>query len=117
MMENVIYNELVRGGAKVDVGVVDNDVLVNGKRNRSPLEIDFVVNAGMERIYVQSAYAIPDAEKRNQETMPLRKIVDGFRKVVIVGGSEPFRIDENGIAFVGVIDFLLEPDVLWRTRR
>lgn len=117
LMENVIYNELVRGGAKVDVGVVDNDVLVNGKRNRSPLEIDFVVNAGMERIYVQSAYAIPDAEKRNQETMPLRKIGDGFRKVVIVGGSEPFRIDENGIAFVGVIDFLLEPDVLWRGRR
>jgi len=75
-------------------------------------EIDFVVNTGFEKLYIQRAFDIPDDEKRRQETFSLRKTRDAFRKLVVVGGDQPFYTDEDGISFVGVIPFLLDKTIL-----
>lgn len=113
LMENVIYNELVRRGYSVDVGVVPFETRASGKHEIRRYEIDFVINKADERIYVQSAYAIPDSEKRAQETFSLRHVGDSFRKVVITGNlrEKPWR-DENGIVFIGAMEFLLDPKCL-----
>ena len=76
-------------------------------------EIDFVINRGPKQMYIQSAYSIPTAEKREQETFALRHTGDSFRKVVIT--NDPFQTrtyDDNGIAYIGLIDFLLNPKSL-----
>ena len=83
-MENVIYNELRMRGYSVDIGVVpiaekDED----GKVIRKQLEVDFICNLGSGRYYIQSAYSIPDEQKRTQETRPFTKIDDSFKKIVI----------------------------------
>lgn len=113
LMENVIYNELVARGYGVDVGVVEvrrrNTV---GENVLSHLEIDFVVNTGMRKVYVQSAFMIHDDDKRRQETASLRASGDFFRKIVVVSGSRPPVYDEDGIVYVGVIPFLLDPSIL-----
>ena len=113
LMENVVYNELIRRGYSVDVGVVQLETRVSGKHEIRQYEIDFVVNQADERIYIQSAYAIPDSEKRAQETFSLRHVSDNFRKVVITGNlhEKPWR-DDNGIIFMGVMSFLLDPHSL-----
>ena len=111
-MENVIYTELLRRGYAVDVGVVETVTRVNGRQERRQHEIDFVVNMSFRKIYIQSALEIPDAEKESQETFSLRNSGDFFRKLVIVGGSQPLRANEDGIFFVGVIPFLLDPSIL-----
>ena len=113
LMENVIYNELIRRGYSVDVGVVQLETRAAGKHEIRQYEIDFVVNQADERIYIQSAYAIPDPEKRAQETFSLRRVNDNFRKVVITGNlhEKPWR-DENGITFIGIMTFLLNPHSL-----
>lgn len=110
LMENVIYCELLRRGYSVDVGVVQHETRVNGKHEIRQCEIDFVVNKGDEKIYIQSAYAIPDPEKRSQETFSLRHSGDSFRKVVITGNlhEKPWR-DNDGITFIGIMPFLLDP--------
>ncbi len=113
LMENVIYNELVRREYAVDVGVVPLETRISRKHEIRQYEIDFVVNKANERIYVQSAYAIPDPEKRAQETFPLRHVGDSFRKVVITGNlHEKPWCDENGIVFIGAMAFLLDPKSL-----
>ena len=112
MMENVIYNELRMRGYSVDVGivpVVEKDS--SGKMVRKQLEVDFICNMGSSRYYIQSAWSIPDEEKRIQETRPLRKIDDAFRKIIITGDPAPARYDENGILTVNVYDFLLNPRI------
>ena len=113
LMENVIYTELIRRGYSVDVGVVQLETRSEGKHEIRQYEIDFVVNLADERIYIQSAYAIPDSEKRAQETFSLRHVNDNFRKVVITGNlhEKPWR-DENGITFIGIMPFLLDPHSL-----
>ena len=113
LMENVIYTELIRRGYSVDVGVVQLETRASGKHEIRQYEIDFVVNLADERIYIQSAYAIPDSEKRAQETFSLRHVNDNFRKVVITGNlhEKPWR-DENGITFIGIMPFLLDPHSL-----
>ena len=113
LMENVIYVELIRRGYSVDVGVVHLETRASGKHEIRQYEIDFVVNLADERIYIQSAYAIPDSEKRAQETFSLRHVNDNFRKVVITGNlhEKPWR-DENGITFIGIMPFLLDPHSL-----
>lgn len=113
LMENVIYCELVRRGYPVDVGVVMQNTSRNGKHELRQYEIDFVVNHGPKQMYIQSAYSIPTAEKREQETFSLRHTGDAFRKVVIT--NDPFQnrtYDDNGIAYIGLIDFLLDPHSL-----
>lgn len=108
IMENVIYNELRYRGFSVDVGVVEfNYKDSEGKSKRKQLEIDFVCNQGNDRIYIQSAYALPTAEKIEQETRGLIRTKDSFRKIVVVKDSIVPRKDENGIQFVGVEEFLL----------
>ena len=109
-MENVIYNELRMRGYRVDVGVVpiaekDKD----GKVVRKALEVDFVCNLGSARYYIQSAYSLPDEEKRNQEIRPFRKIDDSFKKIVVTKDIVPTHYDENGILTVNIYEFLLNP--------
>ena len=113
IMENVIFNELVRRGYSVDVGMVTTNPTINGVRTQATSEIDFVINKASERIYVQSAFSIPDAEKRAQETCSLRNVRDSFRKVVITGDAyETPWMDQNGILFIGLKAFLLDPHSL-----
>ena len=113
IMENIIYNELRRRGCKVDVGMMEQRLVdKEGKWQRKQLEVDFVVNEGNLRYYVQSALALPDEEKRNQEMASLLKINDSFKKIIIVKDDiKPWR-DDNGILTVGLFDFLMAPEIL-----
>ena len=106
-MENVIYNELRNRGYNVDVGVVTfNGKDAEGKSYRSQLEVDFVCNKGNERIYLQSALALPTQEKIDQETNSLRRIGDGFQKIVVTGDHSLTSHDDHGILFINIYDFL-----------
>lgn len=112
IMENVLYNELTVRGFDVDVGVVTGYEQASGRSVRVQREVDFVANRGNDRYYIQSAYAIPDEEKRRQETASLLGIDDSFRKIVVQRESiVPWR-DERGILYVGVEDFLLDPSFM-----
>ena len=113
IMENILYNELRRRGCKVDVGMVEQRFVDNdGKWQRKQLEVDFVVNEGNQRYYIQSALALPDEEKRKQEMGSLLRIHDSFKKIIIVKDDiKPWR-DENGILTMGLLDFLMNADSL-----
>ena len=115
IMENIIYNELRRRGCKVDVGMVEQRFVDNdGKWQRKQLKVDFVVNEGNQRYYIQSALALPDEEKRKQEMGSLLRINDSFKKIIIVKDDiKPWR-DENGILTMGLLDFLMNADSLER---
>ena len=108
-MENVIYNELAIRGYNVDVGVVPIASRTGGKQSIRQHEINFVVNLGSKKLYIQSAFSVESAEKREQETLSLRKSGDFFRKIVVVGGMKRPTRDEFGIEYIGVIPFLLNP--------
>lgn len=108
-MENVIYNEMRMRGWLVDVGNVYHRVRnTEGKQQRVTLEVDFVCNKGSERIYIQSAWRMPDAEKMEQEKRSLRLVDDSFRKLLIVGEHTKQWSDENGIQIMSIYDFLLD---------
>ena len=113
IMENIIYNELRMRGYNVDVGDVEIRTRdKDGRQQRVHLEIDFVVNQGNQRYYIQSALAIPDKEKEEQETRSLRNVDDSFKKIIIVRSDiKPWRNDK-GILIMGLLDFLLNPDSL-----
>lgn len=112
LMENLIYNELRIRGYLVDVGVVPTRVREpEGAYRRSQLEVDFVCNRGSERVYVQSAYRLPTEEKRQQEMASLLKIDDSFRKIIITEDLVKRHMDENGIEWVNVYDFLKSEDL------
>lgn len=114
-MENVIYNELCRNGFVVDVGVVGSFRRgEDGQLKRRSLEIDFVVNRHDERLYIQSAYAMPTDDKVNQEQESLLHVDDGFRKVIIAGDRYHSGYNEDGILMVGLYDFLLGKIELWK---
>ena len=108
LMENMIFIELLRRGYSVDVGVVEATIVKDGKKKQSQYEIDFVVNTGHERIYIQSALNVDTDAKRNQETFSLKNSGDFFRKVVILDGNAKSWMDDDGIMYVGIIPFLLE---------
>lgn len=108
LMENVLYNELIRRGYSVDVGVVDVEKMVDGVRKQSQYEIDFVVNIGNEKVYIQSALNVDTTEKRAQETFSLHNTGDFFRKIIVLDGSQKMWKDEDGVMYVGVIPFLLD---------
>ncbi len=109
-MENVIYNELRMRGYNVDVGVIaSSEKDKTGKVVRKQLEVDFVCNLGSLRYYIQSAYSLPDEEKRSQEIRPFRKIDDSFKKIVITKDIVPTHYDEYGILTLNIYDFLLNP--------
>ena len=111
IMENVIYNELRKQGYSVDVGVVESFKRdEHGKLQRRNLEIDFVVNRHDERLYIQSAFALPDKEKVDQEQASLLNVNDGFRKLIIVGDRYHSGYNEEGILMMSLSDFLLGKD-------
>ena len=114
-MENAIYNELLRRGCNVDVGVVPISARdANGRQSIRQHEIDFVVNRGRDKIYIQSALQMDDAAKERQETLSLRKTKDFFKKVVITDGYGEPRADGDGIIRMGVIPFMLDETILKR---
>lgn len=112
LMENMIFNELVRRGYSVDVGVVEIQKMVDGKRQQSQYEIDFIVNMDGDKIYIQSALNIDTETKRNQETFSLRHTKDSFRKIVILDGNVLPWTDNEGITYMGVIPFLLSSQLI-----
>lgn len=110
-MENIIFNELKVRGYNVDVGVVVmNEVDKNGKKIRKQLEVDFVCNKGSKRFYIQSAYALPDKEKMEQEQRSLVNTGDGFKKIIITKDAVAPLYNDEGILVMSVFDFLLNPD-------
>ena len=112
IMENIIYNDLLRRGFNVDVGVVEYFPNVEGKTTRVQLEVDFVINRGNLRYYIQSAFATNSEEKKEQERNSLKRIDDSFKKIIIVRDNIVPRYDEYGIFYVGIRDFLLMDDFL-----
>ena len=110
IMENVIYNELRSRGFRVDVGMVETRT----SQVRKQLEVDFVANVADKRYYIQSAYAMPDEAKREQEAASLRRIDDSFRKIIIMREDIAPYYDSYGILIVGLMDFLLDRTLLDR---
>ena len=108
IMENVIYNELRLRGFYVDVGMVE----ARTAKERKQLEVDFVANMADRRYYIQSAFAMPDDAKREQECASLKRIDDSFKKIIIMRDDiKPYH-DNNGFYIVGLMDFLLKPDLM-----
>lgn len=113
IMENVIYNELRMRGFLVDIGMVEAwKQNKEGKSVRSHLEIDFVANKGNVRYYIQSAFAINDDEKCEQELASLKNVKDAFKRVVIMRNDMMPYHDDNGFLVIGLLDFLLNPNSL-----
>jgi len=108
IMENVLYNELIARGFNVDVGVVEySHYDETGKKIRSQLEVDFVVNQTDKRYYIQSAFTIADEEKRQQEVKSLTRIDDHYTKLVVVRDNILSWTDEKGVQYINIEDFLL----------
>lgn len=113
IMENIIYNELRYRGYQVDVGMVESrERDADGKETRTQLEIDFIATLGSKKYYIQSAYAIPDQAKYEQETASFDKTMDSFKKIIVVEKSMKPRRDEKGYVMIGVKEFLLDKDSL-----
>lgn len=109
IMENIIYNELRMRGYHVDVGMVETwTTTAQNKTMRLPLEIDFVVNKGAERIYIQSAYHMTSEDKERKEKRSLLNVNDNFRKIVIADDDIKRKTDEQGIVTISLLDFLLD---------
>ncbi len=108
LMENVLFNDLIRRGFDVDIGIVEIATKAeNGKKIRKQLEVDFVVNKGSNRCYIQSALSVSDPEKKKQEIASLLRIPDSFKKIVVVGDYLKPMNDEHGIHYIGIEQFLL----------
>lgn len=113
IMENIIYNDLIIRGCAVDVGVVyGNDKDQKGRTVQVAREIDFVVNTGGKRVYIQSAYALHDDEKAATENRPFALTGDSFPKIIVRHDIRKRWYDDNGVLNIGVIDFLLDHTVL-----
>lgn len=112
IMENVIYLELRRRGYNVDVGIVEFRERKENELTYKQLEIDFIANKGNNKIYIQSAFSMPNEEKVNQEERPLLKVNNAFKKIIIVKDYIKRIRNENGIITMSIFDFLLDPDSL-----
>ncbi len=112
LMENVLFNELVLRGYSVDVGVVPIETRTDGKRETRRHEIDFIVNRGFSRTYIQSAFTFGTPDKVQQELIPFRHCRDAFAKIIVTGGSERMWQDETGIIHIGIIPFLLDESIM-----
>ena len=112
-MENIIFNELKIRGFNVDVGVIMHyDTNEKGNSIRKQLEIDFVCNKGSKRYYIQSAYAIPDQAKMEQEQRSLMLTGDFFKRIIITKDTPAPYYNENGVLIMSVYDFLLDENSL-----
>ncbi len=112
IMENIIYNELISRGYSVDVGVVEVIENNEGQRTKKQCEIDFVVNLGSKRYYIQSALSLNDPDKMATELRPLRNTKDFFKKIIVSKTHAKPWTDEEGILHIGLYDFLLNPNSL-----
>ena len=113
IMENIIYNELIVRGFSVEVGVVfSNEKNSGGSYSRVPLEIDFIASKGGKKVYIQSAYALPDEEKTEQELKPFSLTGDSFPKIIIRKDIRKKWYDDRGVLNVGVIEFLLDDSII-----
>ena len=112
IMENIIYNEIRSRGYEVDIGVVRFRRTIDGRMRQVTAEVDFIARKGSRTTYIQSAYRIDDLDKREQELRSLMKINDFFRKVVIVGDSMKPNMDDSGILFIGLMQFLTDENSL-----
>lgn len=112
IMENIIYNELLNRGYLVDVGVVEIVETKNGQKTKKQTEIDFVINKGTKKYYIQSALDVNDSEKLKAEIRPLKKTNDFFKKIIITKSLMKPRTDDYGILHLGLYDFLLNEDSL-----
>lgn len=108
IIENIIYNELLSRGYLVDVGVVEIVEIKEGHRSKKQCEINFVVNKGSKKYYIQSAVDVSDSEKLNTEIRPLKKTNDFFKKILITKTFMKPWYDEDGILHLGLYDFLLD---------
>ena len=111
-MENVIYNELLRRGYSVDVGVVEIVERREGKKVKKQCEIDFVVNIGSKKYYIQSALNVSDPTKMDTELRPLKNTNDFFKKIIVSKTSQKPWNDEDGILHLGLYEFLLNENAL-----
>ena len=108
-MENIVFNELISRGYSVDVGIVEITARdEEGKRHQNQCEIDFVINDGMKKYYIQSALNIEDEVKAKIELRPLLATKDFFKKIIVTKSNEKLWLDDNGIIHIGLYDFLLE---------
>lgn len=113
IMENIIYNELIIRGCAVDVGIVyGNDTDKKGRTVQVPREIDFVATIGGKRVYIQSAYALPDDAKAEIENRPFGLTGDSFPKIIVRHDIRKRWYDDNGVLNIGIIDFLLDQTVV-----
>ncbi len=112
IIENIIYNELISRGYSVDVGMVEVFERIENKTQRKRFEVDFIVNKGNQKFYIQSALNLNTIEKLNQERASLRKINDSFKKIIIVRDRIINRYDEYGIYYIDLKKFLLEDDLI-----
>ena len=111
-MENILFNELVLRGYQVDVGTVRYAETVGNQKTEKQHEINFVVNMGMKKVYIQSAFRVDGPEKRKQEITPLLKSGDFFKKILVTSGNSKPHMDDHGILYMGVIPFLLDEQSL-----
>lgn len=115
IMENIIYNELIYRGFSVDIGVIEiSEKNNNGFFVRKSIEIDFIVNKGNSKVYIQSSYHLPTDEKLKQEIRPFLNTKDFFKKIIIVHDDIKRIKDESGIITMSIKDFLLFEDLLWK---
>ena len=112
LLDNILYNELVLRGYSVDVGYVETTETKEGKRQRVPREIDFVVNKSGRRVYIQSAYSLDTDEKRRKELKPFSLTGDSFRKVIVRNDVGKSWYDDTGVLNINVLDFLLNPSTI-----
>lgn len=113
IMENIIYNELIIRGFAVDVGVVfSNERNASGSYSKVAREIDFVATKGGKKVYIQSAFALPDEEKAEQELKPFSLTIDSFPKIVVRKDIRKRWYDDNGVLNVELVDFLLDEQVI-----
>lgn len=114
IMENIIYNELIIRGFAVDVGVVyANEKNTSGSYSKSAREIDFIASAGGKKIYIQSAFALPDDSKAEQELRPFSIIGDSFPKIIVRKDIRKRWYDDNGVLNIGLIEFLLNETIIF----
>lgn len=113
IMENILYNELIIRGYAVDVGVVySNEKSENGKIRKVAREIDFIATSGGKKIYIQSAYALPNEEKAKTENKPFSLTGDSFPKIIVRHDIRKRWYDDNGILNIGIVDFLLDSSLM-----
>lgn len=112
IMENIIYNELLCREYSVDIGVVEINECRKGKRTTKQCEIDFVVNSGSKKYYIQSALSVNETAKLETELRPLKNTGDFFKKIIISKTPMKHWTDEDGILHLGLYEFLLNENAL-----